>query len=66
MTKNHKNKNNDLYLAMSDIEAKFIHFQQESDVKFNHFHQESDKIFDYLKDLVRILLISAPREPENL
>ena len=66
MTKNHKNKNNDLYLAMSDIEAKFIHFQQESDVKFTQFHQESEKILNYLKDLVVNLLISAPREPKNI
>ena len=46
MTKTSQNKNNDLYLAMSDMDAKFVHFQQESDVKFTQFHQESDKIFD--------------------
>ena len=65
MTKKHQKKNNDVYLPMSDMEAKFIHFKQELDVKFNQLHQESDKIFDYLNDLVASILISAPREPAN-
>ena len=65
MTKKYQKKNNDVYLPMSNMEAKFIHFKQESDVKFNQFHKESEKIFDYLKDLVASILINAPSEPEK-
>ena len=66
MTKKHQNNNNDLYLAMSNMDAKFIHFQKESDVKFTQFHQESEKILYYLKNLVSSILIGATRDPENL